>query len=67
VKAPGRSYRRASLRASLTARGFAARFRGASRLAPFAAVLTSPGRRRATGPFQSRPCQLVRQSERAGL
>jgi len=52
LKAPGRSYRRASLRASLTA---------------FAAVLASSGRRRATGPFHSRPCRLIRQSVRVGM
>jgi len=52
VKAPGRSYRRASLRASLVT---------------LAAVLTSPGRRRATGPFHSRPDRLAGQSERVGM
>jgi len=52
VKAPGRSYRRVSLRASLP---------------PVAAVLASPGRRRATGPFHSHPCRLVNQSVRAGM
>jgi len=30
-------------------------------------VLTSPGRRRATGPFHSRPYRLVGQSERVGM
>jgi len=49
------------------ARGRAARIRGASRLAPLAVVLTSSGRRRATGPFHSRPCRLIRQSERVGM
>jgi len=60
VKAPVRSYRRGSLRASsLVARGRAARIRGAARLAPLTpAVLASPGRRRAAGPFHSHPRRL---------
>jgi len=54
VKAPARSYRRGSLRASSLVI-----------LAP--AVLTSPGRRRASSPFHSRPHRLSNPPTRVGM